>query len=225
MKDIITITLVDDDALIVSLLKDFLGNQDNIEVCYTANSGEMLLEKLATETALPDVMVLDLNMKGINGVEVTEYLKENYPSIRVILMTSHYKRSFMGFMLKTGVAAFIPKGISPVQLVEIIKEIYENGFYFMEDQLGVLREQISHKAPKPTLVEKNVLTEREIEVLKLICFQKTAKEIGEKLFITPRTVEGHKSNLFIKTGARNVAGLVIYAIQNDYIEPNEIPLI
>jgi DNA-binding NarL/FixJ family response regulator len=225
MKDIITIALVDDDGLIVSLLTDFLGNQSNIEVCYTADSGETLLEKLATETALPDVMVLDLNMKGINGVEVTEYLKENYPSIRVILMTSHYKRSFMGFMLKTGVAAFIPKGISPVQLVEIIKEIYENGFYFMEDQLGVLREQISHKAPKPTLVEGNKLTEREIEVLKLICFQKTAKEIGEKLFITPRTVEGHKSNLFIKTGARNVAGLVIYAIQNNYIEPNEIPLI
>lgn len=225
MKDIITITLVDDDALIVSLLKDFLGNQDAIEVCYTADSGEMLMEKLSTESALPDIMILDLNMKGINGVEVTEFLKQNYPSIKVILMTSHYKRSFMGFMLKTGVSAFIPKGISPLQLLEIIKEIYDKGFYFMEDQLGVLREQISHKAPKPTLIERNKLTEREIEVLKLICFQKTAKEIGEKLFITPRTVEGHKSNLFIKTEARNIAGLVIYAIQNDYIEPNEIPLI
>ena len=170
-------------------------------------------------------MVLDLNMKGINGVEVTEFLKKNYPSIRVILMTSHYKRSFMGFMLKTGVSAFIPKGISPVQLLEIIKEVYDKGFYFMDDQLGVLREQISHKSPKPTLIEKNKLTEREVEVLKLICFQKTAKEIGAKLFITPRTVEGHKNNLFIKTEARNIAGLVIYAIQNNYIEPNEIPLI
>lgn len=225
MKDIITIALVDDDALIVSLLQDFLGNQKDMEICYTADSGEMLMEKIAKESALPDVMILDLNMKGINGVEVTEFLKQNYPSIKVILMTSHYKRSFMGFMLKTGVAAFIPKGISPIQLVEIIKEIYDKGFYFMEDQLGVLREQISHKSPKPTLIERNKLTEREIEVLKLICFQKTAKEIGEKLFITPRTVEGHKSNLFIKTEARNIAGLVIYAIQNDYIEPNEVPLI
>lgn len=223
--DKIAIALVDDDGLIVSLLRDFLGTQEDMNVCYTADSGEALMEKLATETALPDVMVLDLNMKGINGVEVAEFLKDNYPSIRIILMTSHYKRSFMGFMLKTGVAAFIPKGISPVQLVDIIKEVYENGFYFMEDQLGVLREQISHKAPRPTLVEKNKLTEREIDVLKLICFQKTAKEIGEKLFITPRTVEGHKSNLFIKTEARNIAGLVIYAIQNNYIEPNEIPLI
>jgi len=225
MKDIITIALVDDDGLIVSLLQDFLGNQEDIKVCYTADSGEMLMEKIAKESALPDIMILDLNMKGITGVEVTEFLKQNYPSIKVILMTSHYKRSFMGFMLKTGVSAFIPKGISPVQLLEIIREIYEKGFYFMDDQLGVLREQISHKTPKPTLIEKNKLTEREIEVLKLICFQKTAKEIGEKLFITPRTVEGHKSNLFIKTEARNIAGLVIYAIQNDYIEPNEIPLI
>lgn len=221
----ITIALVDDDGLIVSLLQDFLGNQENMEVCYTAASGEMLMEKLATDSTLPDVMVLDLNMTGINGVEVTEFLKENYPSIRIIMMTSHYKRSFMGFMLKTGVSAFIPKGISPLQLVEIVKDVYDNGYYFMDDQLGVLREQISHKTPKPTLVERNKLTEREIEVLKLICFQKTAKEIGEKLFITPRTVEGHKNNLFIKTGARNIAGLVIYAIQNDFIEPNEIPLI
>ncbi len=221
----ITVAICDDDALIVSLLHDYLQNQDGIEVCYTANSGEALLEKLTEANQLPDVLVLDLNMGNINGAEVTTRLKTNYPQVRTIIMSSHYKKSFLGFMLKAGVAGFIPKGISPQELVEIIKEVHEKGFYFLDDQLDVLRQQVSPKSPKPTLIEKEPLTDREIQILKLICFQKTAKEIGEELFIAPRTVEGHKNNLFIKTEAKNIAGLVIYAIQNNYIQPDEIPLV
>jgi len=223
--DIITVAIVDDDTLIVSLLHDFLENQQNIQVCYTAESGTELLLKLTTEDKIPDVLILDLNMKDKNGIEVTSFLKSNYPIIRTIIMTSHYKRSFTGFMLRTGVAAFIPKGISPKQLVDIIEEVYRKEYYFNDEQIQTLREQISSKAPKPLLIEKNQLTAREIEILKLICFQKTAKEIGEQLFITPRTVEGHKNHLFIKTGTKNIAGLVIYAIQNNFIKPSEIPLV
>ncbi|MDY8138127.1 response regulator transcription factor [Aquimarina sp. 2201CG5-10] len=221
----ISVTIVDDDALIVSLLEEYLRKQDEIQVCFTADSGEELLSKLTSEKELPEVLILDLNMKNKNGAEVATFLKSNYPNIKTIIMSSHYKKSFMGFMLKAGASAFVPKGISPQQLVEIINEVYQKGFYFMEDQVGVLRDQVSPRIPQPTLIQKNVLTEREIEILKLICFQKTAKEIGEQLFITPRTVEGHKNNLFIKTEAKNIAGLVIYAIQNNFIEPSEIPLI
>lgn len=221
----IKVSVIDDDALIVQLLEGFLQNQNDIEVCFTAESGEELLMKLVSENELPNVVVLDLNMKNKNGAEVASFLKTNYPNIRTIIMSSHYKKSFTGFMLKSGVAAFIPKGISPQKLVGIIKEVHKKEFYFLDDQLEVLREQISTRSPQPTLIQKNALTEREIEILKLICCQKTAKEIGEQLFITPRTVEGHKNNLFIKTEAKNIAGLVIYAIQNNFIKPEEIPLI
>lgn len=218
----ISIALVDDDVLIVALLNDFLQKHENIHVCLTANSGEEFITMLPSQKQLPDILVIDLKMKVINGAEVADFLQLNYPSINTIVISSHYKKSLMGFMLKTGVSAFLPKGISPQQLVEIIKEVHQNGFYFMPDQLEVIRKQVSSKVPKPVLNDNNNLTERELEILKLICLQKTAKEIGEELFIAQRTVEGHKNNLFLKTETKNIAGLVIYAIQTGVIQTNEI---
>lgn len=221
----ISIGIVDDDTLIVSLLQDYLNAKEDISVLFTAESGEDLMDLLPRIPKLPDVLLLDLKMKKLDGVEVTLELKAHYPSIKVIVVSSHYKNSFMGFMFKTGVAAFLPKGISPIELVEIIRIVGENGFYFKEDQLEMIRTQISNKPQKPVFNYGNVLSEREIEILRLITKQKTAKEIGESLFITQRTVEGHKNNLFVKTGAKNIAGLVIYAIQNHIIRMEDLPLI
>jgi DNA-binding NarL/FixJ family response regulator len=221
----ISLALVDDEALIVALLSEFLGKQERIEILYTADSGEQFLETLAAADALPEVVVMDLKMKELSGTDVLAVLKTDYPSIQTIIMSSHYKPSFMGFMLKSGAAAFIPKGISPSGLLDIIIEVGDKGFFFLPEQMEALRGQVSSKAPKPVLEESNKLSERELEILRLICFQKTAKEIAEELFIAQRTVEGHKNTLFAKTGAKNVAGLVIYAIQNNLVDADDIPMI
>lgn len=221
-----SVVLVDDDSLITSLLQNFLNDIDGIQVLYTCQLGEELISKLKEKSNIPDVLVLDLNIEGgMNGIEVTKTLKAEFPEIKTIIMSSHYKKTFMGFMLKTGVSAFIPKGVSPQQLIEIINEVKKSGFFFLPDQMDIIRDQLSTKAPKPILDEKEGLSEREIEVLKLICAQKTAKEIAEILFLSARTVEGHKNNLFLKTGAKNIAGLVIYAVQNQIISAEEMPLI
>lgn len=221
----IAIAITDDDALIVSLLHSYLQGIDGLNVVLTANSGEELLIGLKTTEMQPKIVLLDLKMSGMDGIEATHQLKDNYPDIKVIVISSHYQKLFMGFMIKTGVAAFLPKGISPVELVDIIRIVHRQGYYFKDDQIAVLREQIPVKVPKPMLQDDELLSEREIDVLKLICQQKTAKEIGELLFITQRTAEGHKNNLFAKTGAKNIAGLVIYAIQHGIIRVDELPVI
>lgn len=221
----ISIAITDDDALIVSLLQGYLQNREGIDVVLTAGSGEELLAALPLATVIPEIVLLDLKMTGMDGIEVTQHLKENYPDIKIIVVSSHYQRMFMGFMLKTGVSAFLPKGISPVELVDIIRIVHKQGYYFKDDQLATIREQIPTKAPKPVLQDEGLLSEREIDVLRLICQQKTAKEIGDILFITQRTTEGHKNNLFAKTGAKNIAGLVIYAIQHEIIKVEELPVI
>lgn len=221
----IKLAIVDDEALIVSLLGSFFNEQSDVEVIITAESGEVFLEKLENAKTLPDVVLLDLKMKGISGIDVMDVLRKDYKNIHAIIMSSHYKQSFTGFMIKTGVAAFIPKGIVSDQLVAIVKEVFQNGFYLMSEQLGVLRSQVSSRVPEPVVGEDKVLSDRELEVLKLICLQKTAKEIGETLFIAQRTVEGHKNNLFFKTQTKNIAGLVIYAIQNKVIEADQIMLL
>ena len=221
----IKIAITDDDALIVSLLQGYLHSCEGMEVLFTANSGKAFLSLLAEASILPDVLVLDLKMDGMDGIEVTNHLKADHPEIKVIVVSSHYQGSFMGFMLKTGVSAFLPKGISPIDLVDVIRTVHRQGFYFKEDQLDAVRQQISSKSPKPALEHDDSLSDREIEVLRLICHQKTAKEMADELFLTARTIDGHKANLFAKTGAKNIAGLVIYAIQHGYIKVDELPVL
>ena len=223
--DKIKIGIVDDDALIVNLLKNFLESQAEIEVLLTALDGKACIEQLTTLEVLPDILIMDLKMDGMNGIETTEALKKDFSSIKTIIISSHYKVSFMGFMLKTGVSAFAPKGISTDELLAIIFEVHKKGYHFDKDQLEIIREQLSSKFPKPVLDQSQILSDREVDVLKLICQQKTAQEIGDSLFITKRTVEGHKNNLFAKTGAKNVAGLVVYAIQNGIIKSGDLPVI
>lgn len=223
--DKIFIAITDDDALIVNLLEGYLHNREGIEVVFTAGSGEELLQKMEAAGTKPDVILLDLKMEGMDGIEATGKIKILYPDVKVIIVSSHYQKTFMGFMLKTGVAAFLPKGVSPVELVDIIKTVNRQGYFFKDDQLQAIKEQIPAKAPRPEFREENLLSERETDVLRLICQQKTAKEIGDMLFITQRTAEGHKNNLFAKTGAKNIAGLVIYAIQNGIIKVEELPVI
>lgn len=224
MKNIL-IGIVDDDALIVNLLKSFLDSQEGFEVVLTACNGRDCLDQLNDKKVIPEILLMDLKMDEMNGIDTTLQLKKDYPDLKIIIISSHYKVSFMGFMLKTGVAAFAPKGISTNELLMIIREVYQRGYFFDQSQLEVIREQLSSKYPKPLLEEEEMLSERELEVLILLCQQKTAQEIGDKLFITKRTVEGHKNNLFVKTGAKNVAGLVIYAVQNKIIHANDLPII
>lgn len=222
---VINIAIVDDDSLIVSLLHPFLDGQEQLNVVATSCSGVEFCERLSDMHPQPDILLLDLKMQGMDGVEVAGFLKERFPSIKVIVISSHYQLSFLNFMIKTGVAAFLPKGISPKELVQIIELVDTNGFYFMEDQLDIIKQHLASKSPKPYLEQGNPLSNRELDVLRLICKQKTAKEIGESLFITQRTVEGHKNNLFVKTGAKNVAGLIIYAIQHSIIRVEDLPAI
>lgn len=221
----ITVAITDDDALIVSLLENYLNIMPDIAVVFTATGGEALFEKLQSGTTPPQILLLDLRMNGMDGVAVAERLKTEYPEVKIIVISSHYQKSFMGFMLKTGISAFLPKGISPVDLVEVIRTVKKQGYFFKDDQLDALRDQIPAKAPRPILQQEELLSDREREVLRLICQQKTAKEIGDELYITQRTAEGHKNNLFAKTGAKNIAGLVIYAIQNEIIRVEELPII
>jgi DNA-binding NarL/FixJ family response regulator len=222
----IRIALIDDDILLLNLMHDFFQGKADFEVLFSCSNGKEAFEKLkeANENH-PDVLLVDLKMDGLSGIEVTEKIRTDYPSIKVLVLSSHYKSSHIGFIFKTGASAFLPKGISPMKLMEIVKKVAEQGYFFDEDQMGSMRNQISSKVQPPNLSDNDLLSERELEIIRLICEQKTAKEIADKLFINQRTVEGHKNNLFVKTGAKNIAGLVIYAIQNKLIDESSLPII
>lgn len=124
-------------------------------------------------------------------------------------------------MLRNNIDAFFPKGIEPNELARIIRIVDRRGHFFTNEQIEVMRTQISNKVPAPKF-DDEILSAREKEILIAICEQLTSKETAEKLFITTRTVEGHRNSLLQKTGAKNSAGLVIYAIKNNLYDPNDL---
>lgn len=223
----IKLAIIDDDYLIVTLLKSFFNQESTIEVVFDTTDGRLFLDFLEEESSSAvDILLLDLKMKTIDGLEILRHIKIKQSELKVIVISSHYQDQTIGFMTKEGVASFLPKGISPHELLSIIKQVHEKGFYLTSTQVEILRDQISLKVPKPIIIEsEELLTDREIEIIKLLCRQKTAKEIGETLFIAQRTVEGHKNNLFSKIGVRNVAGLIVYALQKNIVTLEELTVV
>lgn len=224
MQKQISIALVDDDNLVVSLLSSFF-EEHGVSVLIRADNGMSFLQALQTLEAPLHVVILDLRMKEMDGLQTLEVLKSDFPYIKVIVLSSYYNESSIGFMLKAGVNAFLPKGILPEQLLEVVREVVARDFYFTSQQVEALKNQIPDNASvKPSIAREDQITKRELEVLELICLQYTAKEIGEKLFITQRTVEGHRNSLLLKTGVKNTAGLVIYAVREKLFDPNKLLL-
>lgn len=222
----IKLAIVDDDYLLVALLKSFFNSTNFTIVQYDGTDGGDFLAFLDQgDPVVFDVLLLDLKMKTVSGLDVLKHCRANYPELKVIVISSHYQDHSIGFMTREGVAAFLPKGMTPQQLLEIVKYVQSNGVYLSKEQMEVLREQISTKVPKPLAdYEGEVLTEREIQIIKLLCQQKTAKEIGSALFIAQRTVEGHKNNIFAKVGVKNMTGLIVYALQQHIVALEEISL-
>lgn len=217
----IKIGIVDDDLLFVQLLKNYIDNNGDYKVTLTSTGGYQFLTE---DSGSLDILILDLRMTNGDGLEVMSELAKRETETKIIVLSSFYRRSFMGQMLKMGAHAFLPKEIELQELLAVIKTVHHTGHYFSNDQIDVMRTQLSNKLPEFHAFSKNELTDREVDVLRLVCQQLSTKEIADSLFISPKTVETHKTNLMIKTGVKNMAGLVIYAVQNQVIDPNEIVL-
>ncbi|MGB0175557.1 MAG: response regulator [Owenweeksia sp.] len=218
--DKIKIVMADDEELFLNGLKALLEKNKNLSILFTANDGEELLKKLADADDEPDIALVDLRMKKKDGIVTTGQLKELYPNLKIIILSSHYRDNFVGYMLKLGVNAFLPKDINPNLLQEVIEQVQLRGLYFTDDQLKGLQDQLGKGSAikAPPVSEGHELTGRETEILQLICEQYTNAEIAEKLFISIRTVEGHRNNLLLKTGAKNTAGLVLFAMAHKLID-------
>lgn len=221
-NNILNIAIVDDDLLFVQLLKNYIEQYDHYKVVLTTTSGNAFINELNDNHI--DILILDLRMSDGDGLEVMSALSQKESHIKTIVLSSFYRRSFMGQMLKMGANAFLPKEIELEELLNVINSVYDKGHYFSNEQIDVMRGQLSNKLPEFRAFSKDELTEREIDVLRLVCQQFSTKEIADNLFISPKTVETHKTNLMIKTNVKNMAGLVIYAVQNNIVDPNEIVL-
>ncbi|MFC4165210.1 response regulator transcription factor [Epilithonimonas zeae] len=218
MSEKIKIALVDDEQLILEGVKMLLSAKENISVDFMATSGAEILAHLETLEAdnFPDIAMVDVQMQPMDGFELVEILKKNYPNLKIIILSSHYKSSVLGYMIKLGVSAFLPKNSSKTVFIEAIEAVNKNGMYFTKEDHQMLSTYLNSPARKKSLFDnEETLTAREIDVVKLICQEKTNQQIADTLFLSPRTVESHRQRILDKIGAKNTVGIVIYAVVND----------
>jgi len=155
--------------------------------------------------------------KEYSGRDLTVAIRASFPEMKIIILSVHENENFIADAIEHGAHGYLVKDSDPGEVFDAIQSVYTKGSYINERALKALQKNINRKStPKPTLHDAR-LTKREEEVLALVCHQLTAEEIAEKLFISVKTVNGHRTNLLEKTGAKNVAGLVIYAIRNNIV--------
>lgn len=214
----IKIALVDDEQLILEGVKLLLSIEKSISVTITSNNGSDFLENLAilSSEEFPDIALIDIQMKPMDGFELVENLRQKYPALKIIILSSHYKSSILGYMVKLGVSAFLPKNSDKKAFIEAITEVHTKGLYFTSEDYKMLFSYMNNPPKTKSLFDlEDELSDREKEVVKLICEEMTNHEIAEKLFLSPRTIESHRQRILDKIGAKNTVGIVIYAVIND----------
>nr|WP_315179623.1 response regulator transcription factor [uncultured Flavobacterium sp.] len=222
MSKTIKIILVDDEILFRKGISFLLGRETNIEIIFEASNGDELISFLQNnKNNHPDIIIMDLKMPIINGVEATKIIRKEFPELKIIALTSYDSKSFVANMIDVGAVSYLIKNATPQELLTTIKEVASKGFYYTDYVMKIIQADVLTNKKTKSNFDSNFLSPREIEVLKLICIQKSTVEIAEQLFISPRTVEGHRNNLLLKTESRNIAGLVVYAVQNELMLLND----
>ncbi len=224
MDNKIKIILADDEVLFRKGISFLLQREKNIEIIYEVSNGSEMVSFLKESSIQPDIIIMDLKMPLLNGVDATRIVQNDFPQIKVIALTSYDSKSFIANMINIGAASYLVKNTTPEEMIFTINEVYNKGFYYNQNVLEAIPEGVLTNAKANTSFDEDYLTNREKEVVQLICKQMSTHEIAEKLFLSPRTVEGHRNNLLLKTESKNVAGLVVYAIQNKIISLEDLSI-
>jgi DNA-binding NarL/FixJ family response regulator len=213
----IKVLLTDDHKLIREGVEAMLQGIDNIEVIGSVSSGEDAINEASNNR--PDVILMDILMGGMTGIEATRWIKESDPTIKVVALTMEISKEYVSAAIKSGVDGYLPKDVDKETLIKSIYTVHKGERFFNEAIMKLVFEDFytheklkSHNKKLP-----NELTKREYEILGLVATGKTNRELAESLFISIKTVETHKTNILDKLGLKNTTELVKYAIKNNII--------
>ena len=203
------IIIADDHTMFLEGLISLLRNVPEITVTEKASNGKELLKLLEKNTA--DVLLLDISMPEMDGVEVTKIIKKTYPKLKIIILTTHSNAHIIAKLNRLGVDGYLLKNAEKDELLYAIKKVQSGEHYFSKEVAAIHKEYETNL--KKNLSSTTELSNREKEILVLIAKQLTAAEIAEKTFISLNTVNTHKRNLLSKLNVKNIAGLVKFAIE------------
>jgi len=215
--DIIKVAIADDHKIFRKGVILSLKPYHNIQFVLEAENGEELIQGVAN--ANPDIILMDLKMPVKDGIETTKYLNKHFPAIRILILTMYEDERFVGHLMDSGANGYLLKSTDPEEIKQGIMDVMRTGFYLNNFVNRVLiKKNYSKQKFNPSLNSEVVISEREKEVLSLVCLEYTAQEIAQKMDISARTVEAIKDRLMERFGVKNSVGLVFFAMKNSLID-------
>lgn len=211
----IKICIVDDHKLFREGLKLLLSTQDFVRQIYEASNGKEFIENLSLMDC--DVVLMDIEMPGMNGIEATETALRLQPELKIIVLSMYGDEQYYYKMVDAGVKGFVLKSSGIEKVIAAISKVAAGENYFSEELLIHILNNMREGNKTEADIPDNEISERELEILYHVCLGLSNQEIADKLFISKRTVDKHRANLLSKTGCRNTAALVMYAIKNKMI--------
>jgi DNA-binding NarL/FixJ family response regulator len=216
MNKAIKVVIADDHALFRAGVKTALSVKKDVELIAEADNGMQLLNLL--KHIEPDVILLDIQMPIMDGIATLPEIRKLYPHVKVIILSMHNDHSMISKLMEIGANSYLTKNSDSETIYNAIKTCYEQEFFFNELTNKALLTGLRTRRTDGSLPQEVNLTEKELTILKLMCEEKTTKEIADMVEISPRTVEAIRDKLKTKTGAKSMAGLVMYAVKNGIIE-------
>lgn len=214
MERIVKVIIADDHEVVRTGIRTTLNNT-NFEIVGEATNGEEAIKTVENNTA--DIIIMDVSMPVMTGIEATKIIVEKHPSTKVLALTMFNEEQYIRQMLKAGAYGYILKNSGQTEILKALKNIADEKHYFSKEATDVIMSDMMNEKVKKVSSQTVSLTDREIDVLKLIAKEHTNQEIADQLFISIRTVDAHRRNLLQKIGARNAAGLAIYALNHNLL--------
>lgn len=206
-----SVVIVDDHLLIAKAIGSIIEQFNHFKVLYECENGKVLTDKLSNKKNIPDIILLDISMPIMDGFETSKWLKENHPQVMVLALSMQGDDASLFKMIRCGARGYLHKNVHPIELAKALETVVKNGYYYPEWATNRLLHSISEgKGEESSLVP---LSEREKEFLPYTCTEMTYKEIAEKMFCSPRTVESYRDSLFEKLGVKTRVALALYAVK------------
>ncbi|TRZ42572.1 response regulator transcription factor [Robertkochia solimangrovi] len=209
-----TIAIVDDHLLFAESLQKLVESFDEYKVIFHATNGKQFIGQLSEDNSKPDIVLMDINMPIMSGIETMQWLKDNLPDQKVLALSMDDSEATIIQMLRLGARGYLLKDINPEDFEKALKDVSDKGFYFSDRVTSTLLDNLDKDPSKQEIT----LKDREIEFLKLACTEKTYKSIADEMFLSPKTIDGYRETLFEKLHVKSRIGLVLYAIKHNIIE-------